>query len=129
MKLTKNIKLYGSLSVFAIVAIFIANEIRANLNVKAMRQDIVYAIAYSKDLNSRGEIDESSTSLKGANTGQLLTNIIDTGTVKVEEDGLGGRLVITLPNVGAYHCPDLVKEFNRFIEAKCQNDTLVLYGV
>jgi hypothetical protein len=129
MKLSKNILNYVAITLGVIVIVFIAYKLHTNFKIKAMKKDIVYAIAYSKDLNSRGEIKGRSTSLKGANTGQLLTNIIGTATVNVKEDSLGGSLTITFPNVGAYYCPHLVKEFNRFMEANCQNETLVLYGI
>jgi hypothetical protein len=96
MKLSKNILNYVAITLGVIVIVFIAYKLHTNFKIKAMKKDIVYAIAYSKDLNSRGEIKGRSTSLKGANTGQLLTNIIGTATVNVKEDSLGGSLTITL---------------------------------
>jgi hypothetical protein len=129
MKLSKNILNYVALPLGVIIIGFIAYKFQTNFKIKAMKKDILYAIEYSKDLNSKGEIKEGSVSLKGANTGLLLTNIINNGTVNIKEDSLGGSLMITLPDVSSYYCPHLVKEFNRFMEANCQNDTLVLYGI
>jgi hypothetical protein len=94
-----------------------------------MSQDVLYAMAYSKDLHSRGGIKGGLVSLKGADTSQLLTKIIGSGTVQVDKDGLGGSLTITLPDVSAHDCPYLIKKFNRSMRAECQNGNFVLYNI
>jgi hypothetical protein len=125
MTLKQSVPFYTTIAASVIFAGFLGFHAYKTMKIRAISQDVFFAIAYAR-IHHEGP-GGAEISLVDIDSDMLLTNVTQTGVVNAVENDPGGSLTMSLPDVGAYICQDVANKFNKMMDAQCDADKLTLY--